>query len=228
MKKFLFFVLIFFVCSLNINGLCYDSSLNEWALNTKIKFIDFNRNLINEETGEPLYKTMDYSYILTVDNSRDDIIIKASTSYGAEIEGIYVPGHKVYGLVDYTPKNGAIYNIKIYGNDKSVCKNELLKTITYEIEPFNFYYKTEECEMYPEASLCTMYKDTSDVTEKEFKEEMKAYAESLNSDVDDPSWFEIIISYFLNYGIYILLPIVVLSIFYLKKIHVVKKNERKK
>ena len=205
MKKFLFFILIFFVCSLNINGLCYDSSLNEWALNTKIKFIDFNRNLINEETGEPLYKTMDYSYILTVDNSRDDIIIKASTSYGAEIEGIYVPG-----------------------NDKSVCKNELLKTITYEIEPFNFYYKTEECEMYPEASLCTMYKDTSDVTEKEFKEEMKAYAESLNSDVDDPSWFEIIISYFLNYGIYILLPIVVLSIFYLKKIHVVKKNERKK
>ena len=97
-----------------------------------------------------------------------------------------------------------------------------------DVKAYAFYYKTEECEMYPEASLCTMYKDTSDVTEKEFKEEMKAYAESLNSDVDDPSWFEIIISYFLNYGIYILLPIVVLSIFYLKKIHVVKKNERKK
>ena len=63
MKKLIFFVLIFFVCSLNIDALCYDNSLNEWALNTNIKFIDFNRNLINEETNEPLYKTMDYSYI---------------------------------------------------------------------------------------------------------------------------------------------------------------------
>ena len=68
MKKLFLFIFVFCVYSLNIDALCYDDSINEWAVNTKVKFIDFNRNLINENTNEPLYKTMDYSYILTVDN----------------------------------------------------------------------------------------------------------------------------------------------------------------
>ena len=46
-----------------------------------------------------------------------------------------------------------------------------------------------------------LYQDEwgTDITEKEFKEEMKAYVESLNFEVDDPSWIEIIISYFKNF-----------------------------
>lgn len=228
MKKLFIFIFVFCVYSLNINALCYDDSLNDWAVNTNVKFIDFNRNLINEETNEPLYKTMDYSYILTLDNYRDDIIIKASTDYGEELEAIYVPGHKVYGIVDYTPKNGAIYDIKVYGAKGSVCENELLKTITYKIEPFNFYYKTEECEKYPEAPLCKIYKDTSNISEKEFKEEMKAYIESVDPVIEKPSFFEILITYFKNYGIYVLIPIIIFSIIYFKKVSVVKKHERKK
>lgn len=228
MKKLFIFIFVFFVFSLNIDALCYDDSLNEWAINTNVKFIDFNRNLINEKTNEPLYKTMDYSYILTLDNYRDDIVIKASTDYGAELEGMYVPGHKVYGIVDYTPKNGAVYNIKVYGARGSVCENELLKTITYKIEPFNFYYKTEKCEMYPEAPLCKIYMDTSDITEKEFDEEMDAYINSINPIIDEPSLIEILLSYLKNYGIYALIPIIIFSIAYLKKLNTFKKHERKK
>ncbi len=228
MKKVLFFIFIFCVFSLNINALCYNDDLNDWALNVDVKFIDFNRNLINEKTGKPLYETMDYSYILSLNNMRDDIVLKATTDYGAELEGIYVPGHKVYGIVDYTPKNGAIYNIRVYGSEDSKCSNELLKTITYEIEPFNFYYKTEQCEQYPEAPLCAIYKDTSDITEKEFKEEMKRYEESINPTKPKPSMWKIIMSYMKNYGIFVLIPLVILSVYFLKKIHVVKKHERKK
>ena len=228
MKKLFIFIFVFCVFSLNIDALCYDDSLNEWAINANVKFIDFNRNLINEKTNEPLYKTMDYSYILTLDNYRDDIIIKASTDYGAELEGVYVPGHKVYGIVDYTPKNGAIYDIRVYGVKGSVCENELLKTITYKIEPFNFYYKTEKCEMYPEAPLCKIYMDTSDITEKEFDEEMDAYINSINPIIDEPSLIEILLSYLKNYGIYALIPIIIFSIAYLKKLNTFKKHERKK
>ena len=228
MKKLFIFIFVFCVFSLNIDALCYDDSLNEWAINANVKFIDFNRNLINEKTNEPLYKTMDYSYILTLDNYRDDIIIKASTDYGAELEGVYVPGHKVYGIVDYTPKNGAIYDIRVYGAKGSVCENELLKTITYKIEPFNFYYKTEKCEMYPEAPLCKIYMDTSDITEKEFDEEMDAYINSINPIIDEPSLIEILLSYLKNYGIYALIPIIIFSIAYLKKLNTFKKHERKK
>ena len=127
MKKILFLIFTFVCFTFNINALCYDDDLNDWALNVDVKFIDFNRNLINEKTGKPLYETMDYSYILSLNNMRDDIVLKATTDYGAELEGIYVPGHKVYGIVDYTPKNGAIYSIRVYGSEDSKCSNELLK-----------------------------------------------------------------------------------------------------
>ena len=81
---------------------------------------------------------------------------------------------------------------------------------------------------YPEAPLCKIYKDTSDISEKEFKEEMKAYMEMINPVIDEPSLFEIFLSYLKNYGIFVLIPIIILSIGYFKKVHAVKKHERKK
>ena len=108
------------------------------------------------------------------------------------------------------------------------CNHHPLKTITYKIDPFNFYYKTEKCEMYPEAPLCKIYMDTSNITEKEFEEEMEAYINSINPVIDEPSLLEILLSYLKNYGIYVLIPIVIFSIGYFKKVKLVKKHERKK
>ena len=221
------FLFIMFGFNVKVDALCGDNNLNNWSVDVNIKFIDFDRYLINENTGEYLGETMKYSYILTLDNMRDDVILKATTASGRKLEGIYIPGHKVYGLVDYTPKDGAIYTINVYGSDKSACPNELLKTLTYEIEPFNFYYKTEECEEYPDAEICKMYKDTSDVTVDEFKEEIEEYMEEIG-DKGDENWFDKTLNFLATYGIFILLPIIIIFVICIFKSHKPKTIGRKK
>ena len=57
---------------------------------------------------------------------------------------------------------------------------------------------------------------------------MKRYEESINPTKPKPSMWKIIMSYMKNYGIFVLIPLVILSVYFLKKIHVVKKHERKK
>lgn len=230
MKKKLLLCCLFlsiFIINIRVDALCYDDDLNEWANKVSIKFVDFNKELINEETGKPLKETMIYSYILTTNMQRDDIIIKATTSNGDKMEGVYVPGHKVYGLVDYTPKYGIKYDISIYGSKDSACPNEVIKTFNYEVEKFNFYYKTEKCEKYPDAPLCKMYKDTDDVTLEEFNREMDEYIEGV-APVKKKSVFKVILDFFVNYGIYVLIPFIVIMVIYLIKIGNLKKIERKK
>ena len=232
MRKRILFISLFLVAmfsfNLKLNASCLNSELNEWALDTNVKFVDFDRYLIDEKTGKEIHELgFDYAYILTLNNMRDDIVIKATTASGIKLEGIYVPGHKVYGLVDYTPKYGAKYKIEVYGSDKSACPNVLLKTIHYEVEQFNFYHKTEACEQYPEAEICKMYKNTSDMSYEEFKEEIKKYEESIQEKPKD-GFFTKFLRFFANYGIFILLPIIIGVIVYMVKIGKQKIGERKK
>lgn len=230
-KKILFmglFLVALFSFNLKLNASCLDNELTQWAVDANVEFVSFDRYLVDEKTGKEIHELgFDYAYILTLNNMRDDIVIKASTESGRKLEGIYVPGHKIYGLVDYTPKYGAKYKIEIYGSDKSACPKSLLKTINYEIEQFNFYHKTEACEKYPEAEICKMYKDTSDMSYEEFKEEIKKYEES-NQEKPKDNFFTKMFRFFANYGIFILLPIIIAVIVYMVKIGKQKINERKK
>lgn len=232
MRKKILFIALFIACMFSFNiyvdALCNDSELTEWAVNTNIKFVNFNKYLVDEETGKEIHELgFEYAYILTLDNSRDDIVIKAITESGRNLEGVYVPGHKVYGLVDYNPKNGAKYKITIYGSDKSACPNEILKTINYEVEPFNFYHKTEECEKYPDAEVCKMYKDTSKMSEEKFKNEIKEYIEKIEGKPKD-SFFTKFMKFMANYGVFVLIPFMVVLVIYMIKIGKLKNKERKK
>ena len=223
-KKLAIFFIITFCFSYNVKAVCYDKELNDWALNTEIKFIEFDRNLINEETGEPLKNSMQAAYILSTTVNRDDIVMKATTNKGYKLEGKYIPGHKVYGITDYTPLEKVEYEITIYGGKDSACPNEVLKVLDYEVEPFNFYFKTQKCEDYPDAPLCKQYLDTNNITLDKFNKEMDIYIEE-NVPKEEPKGFDAIIDFMLNYGIYVLIPFVVISAIYLVKIRKLKKEE---
>lgn len=228
-KKFLLSCLFIclFVFNIRVNALCYDNDLNSWSNDVKIKFVPFDKYLTNEETGKPLKETMIYSYILTTNIQRDDIVMKATTNTGVNLEGIYIPGHKVYGIADYTPKDGAKYEITIYGGKNSACPNEVIKTFNYEVEKFNFYYKTEKCEKYPDAPLCKMFKDTDDVTLEEFNEEMDKYIASVDPN-NNRNWFSSFLKFIVSYGLFILIPFIIITLVYMYKIGKIKKVERKK
>ncbi len=222
------FLGLIFMFNTNVDALCLNQELTEWAVDANVKFVNFDKYLIDEETGKEIYELgFDYAYILTLDNMRDDIVIKATTESGRKLEGLYVPGHKVYGLVDYTPKYGAKYKITIYGSDKSACPNEELKTLNYEVEQFNFYHKTEDCENYPEAEICQMYKDTSDMSYDEFKEKIEEYKESTLPKKKN-NFFDKFMKFMANYGVFVLIPLIVVMLVYMVKIGKLKEKERKK
>lgn len=231
MKKIIFSFIIGFIIFMsfmtNTKALCYDDELNQWALDAQIQFIDFDRYLTNEITGKPLGDTMDYAYILALTPSRDDVVMKATNNYGEELEWVYVPGHKVKGIVNYTVKGTMTYEISVYGSSGSACPNELLKTFDYTLEPFNFHYKTEECEKYPEAPLCQMYKDTSDITDEEFKEVMQEYEEEILENMP-PTTFEKIFSAIKEYCLYVIIPFILIAGIYTFRIEKVKREEMEK
>ncbi len=226
-KKLLISFLFLCIFNIKVDALCYDDDFNEWADKAEIEFIDFNKNLINEKTGKPLRETMIYSYVLTTNIQREDIVMKANTSYGSNLEGIYIPGHKVYGIADYTPKDGVKYDITIYGSKDSACPNEVIKTFKYEVEKFNFYFKTEKCEKYPDAPLCKRFKNTDDITLEEFNQEMDEYIDSVEPHKKG-NWFSSFLKFMVSYGVFILIPFIVIALLYMVKIGKTKKMERNK
>lgn len=236
MRKILFFIFIFLCFSFSINALCYDDNLNTWALNVQIKQIEFNNSLPNElNDNKPLKETMDYAYILALSEYRTDVVMKADltmvqddgTDFKESYEWKYIPGHKVWGIVNYNAKGEVNYDISIYGSKDSACPNELIKTIKYKIEPFNFYLKTEYCEKYPEAPMCEMYKDTSDVTKEQFDKIMEDY-EKEHGPQDEPTFLDKLFGYIGQYASFILIPFVFISIFYILRIKKVQKEDREK
>ena len=224
---FLLFISLF-ALSVKIDALCYDQELTDWAVNVNIKRVDFDKYLIDEETGKELDELgYDYAYILTLDTPREDVIMKATNNFDENLEGVYIPGHKVYGIPNFTSLKTVKYEITILGGKDSACPNEVLKRIEYEVERFNYYHKTELCEEYPDAPYCDLYKDTTDMTQEDFLEEMDKYIEEVEAAKPKP-WYKVMFSLFYEYFIYILVPFVLIAAIYTLKIEKVKREERDK
>ncbi len=233
MKKIMFFIFMFILCAFNIKAVCVDDELNDWALNVQLERIEFDKNLPNELNGDkPLEETMNYAYILKLSDYRADVIMKAELKmkdddgedFTEEYEWSYIPGHKVWGIANYNAKNSVEYIVKIVGAKNSKCVGETIKTFKHTIEPFNFYLKTEDCEKYPEAPMCAMYKDTSDVSEEEFEKMMKEY-EKIHGPQKDKTFLDKLFDYIYQYSVFILVPFVFISLFYILKIKRVQKEE---
>lgn len=224
--KFLITLCILFLFSTNIKALCYDSELNDWASDLKLKFTDFDLNLIDEETGKPVGEKYRFAFFFSLTKYRDDVTLKASDNFNNKFEWQYIPGYKEWGIGDHVGPENCHYKIEVVGNEKSSCKGEVIKSFDYVVEPYNLYFKTEKCEQYPDAPMCSKFKNTSNVTEEEFKVEMEEYIEKVT-----PPKISIFVkfgNFFVNYLIYILIPFAAIAIFYTLRINDVKKKEANK
>ena len=115
-KKILLILLmtVMFGFSIKVDAACFDKELTEWAVNSSVKFINFDKYLIDEESGKEIVELgYDYSYILTLSNMRDDVVLKATTKSGRKLESFYIPGHKVYGLPDVFSDTMAEFDVSV-------------------------------------------------------------------------------------------------------------------
>ena len=219
MKKISYLLLSLFAVLLfapNLKAACNKDEieeLREWA--TKAK------GTITLTEGDYSGYASKYAYLMSVTPAREGIVVEVSDSYGNKTKAKLFEDINLYGVGCFTNLEEMTYTIKVY----SECSNELLKTIKYTVPRLNRMLKDEYCEKYPEHELCATFTDkTKDMTEKEFNEAMKKYDE----EHTDKSFLSKVFKVIREYGIYILIPFLLITLVYVINIQEFKKKERKK
>lgn len=214
-KKIIICLVVLLSFSTIVNAACNNEELNEWATTVEAKFIEITELNLNSS---------DYAYLLSITPLRDDITIKVKDGSGNVAEGkMLKPSSdedEILAVGCYTNLEEETYTIYVYGGAKSACPKQLLKTIKYTVPRFNRYIKDQRCED-SDSELCkTFTNSTKDMSQDDFDKAMKG-GENSNSTSTSKIWETI-----LDYGLYIIIPLVIVSIFYGVKINKVKKEER--
>ena len=196
---------------------CNDDELNEWATKINAKFT------INEET-EDAYQ---YAYFLGIDDFRDDIKIEVIDGTGNKAKAeTFERLNNLYAVGCYTNFEEETYTINVYGNEKSKCSNELLKSIKYTVPRLNRMRHDRLCETYPDHELCQAFTNkTENMTEDEVHKELEKYDKEITgNEIESKSK----IMEILTYLAYILVPFIVISVVYIVRVKKFKKEEKER
>lgn len=217
MLKVFLILVFFYIFSFNIKASCNDSELNDWAEKVSIKFVQEEAT----EDYEP-----EVAYLLLIDSYNEKVNVKATDIYSDSYYDVeYDEEYKTQVIGSYIHFEEKKYTIKIYGNELSSCKGELLRTIEYSVPSYNLYMLTDFCQQdeYKNEDICRMNTDTSDITEEEFNEEATKI-ETINNQTT----FDKILDIILKYWYYAVIPFVVIACIYIYKVHKYKKEQDSK
>ncbi len=216
MKKFKLFLLSFFTIILfttNVYAECDKDNiedLREWATKAEVLFTE-TTNAYSDQ----------FAYFLSVTPARDDIIVKVEDQYGAMDEAQEYKEVNLYAVGCNTNLEEMTYTVSVY----SKCNNELLKTMKYIVPRYNRMIQNDVCEKYPNHELCKAFTNaTKDMSEADFLKTMEEYDKA---HTETTIW-EKIVSIVREYGIFILVPFLIITLVYIIKIQEFKKEERKK
>lgn len=221
----LFSLMLIFAFSDKIFAVCEDEELNDWAAEATIQAVedvdmdmyDENDKLIGTHKKEYHYLLLVYPqtnlvYAKVKDSlSNDEYIVNMNKDFST-----IAIGSKVHD----TKKK---YTITLYGTSDSACPNEKLKTITYEANPYNKYMTTEFCINNPNDEKCLFDSDAGTMTEKEFEDYVAKQLEI--KEVENMSWTAKIWFYIKKYWYFVVIPVVLISIFYGITIFIEKKKK---
>ncbi len=223
--KILLCVFFAFAFCLKVNAECQDEELNEWATKVETVFKE------NTSTG---IESSKYAYFLTITPQKGShvdgdakfrIVVIDETGARADGEVLTLSdGSKIYAVGCYTNLEEETYTIEVYGSENSACANEKLKTLRYTVPRFNRMVKNAKC-VNNNSELCkTFTNSTKDMTEQEFEKEIDKYIE----EQEEPMTTSEILKLALSYGLYIIIPLVIISLIYVFRVKKYKKEERKK
>lgn len=225
MKKIVSIFCFFFIV-MNANAVCYDDKLNDWAESLDIKFVQVTDKYLKDNNYTE--DEIPYSYLLMLNKPRKDLRVVAKDTYQENEYNVnydidfdnYVIGSEVH-FVDKE------YTITVYMNDSSAeCKGEIMKTIHYKVPKYNDYNDTIYCEENPDDKICGAYTEINDKNKKDIQDKIDDfYNEKLEEELfKTKSWYEKVWIIIKEYALFILIPLVIISIAYLIKIKVIKKK----
>ncbi len=221
--KILLCILLMFVFTTNIFASCDNDEILHMADDVLLGFLDdkdLNYQGKNDD-GETVTYTLprEYGYVLVLypyyPKLRMEVIDKDT---GEKYPVVY--SYKYFTDIMGTSYHyeDRHYTINYYSNDENACYGELLRTFDYTVPAFNNYSTTTFCEEHPNTELCQVYTNTEDMTVEEI-EEMK---ESISKE--EMNSLQIALLYIKKYWIYVLLPIIIVSIYYKIRINSYKRK----
>ena len=224
MKKIITLILcsfLIFSSGINVYATCTNESLNEWATKIEVKFTELKANITYEKNGETIETA--FAYLLSVTPQRDDIIIEATNGDGTKLTAVKYTlsdGTEIYGVGCYTNLTDETYVINVYGNGEN-CAKELLRTIKYTVPQYNEFIKDRRCEN-SDSELCETFTDaTKGMTEEDFEAKMGSLDKKNTS-------FTKIFEVLKEYGLYVLIPLAIVSVVYIVRIKKYRHEERNK
>ena len=208
--KLLFIFTLLMLFSINVKAACSDKELNDFVEKLEIEFV------YPEEKSE-------YAYYFTLSEEKykgegiENILeLEALDGNGVAGEWKYQDVIKKYGVGGYTNINEETYvlNVKAIAG---ACKGQTLKHDTHTIPQFNMYIQTRYCEKYPDHKLCKRFtNDTKGMSDNEFATAMKEYEKEIKKD-EQNKYIAFILKYY-SYVLCVVVPVVVISIYYNRRI----------
>lgn len=209
MKKVIYVLCLFCILTLNIST-CFADCTDEVLLNAKNVDVD-----AIPQTEDLIY------YIIKISNLTPDLYVKVyeddnetTTTYtydDSENGVIEIEHWYIYEKVNYV--------VSVYSTEEG-CTDEVLAEIEVSTKKFNERYGYVACEQNPDYEKCDPFYEPADdeeQTDEEFYEELKEYNEVKDTPFSEKLWNGI-----KEYYLYVLIPIVAVSVVYGIAIYVYK------
>ncbi len=224
-KKILFIILCITFFVIKAKAICNDTELNDLAEKFEVTYTEDTAPKIVSSDGQVTELEKEYAYFLVFNPYSEKINIKVTNSLNnLEKDAIYNENLKTYVIGSYIHYQPKEYSVKLYGSKDSKCPNELLKTVKFNVPKFNVYSLYEYCEQNKDAEFCSMMKDTSNVSLADFKKSAEKTEET--KKIENMTTLEKAKNYILKYGLFVLIPIILISIYYVIKMNQYKKKVR--
>lgn len=222
-KKYFILFLLLFLFNNKVYAACNDAELNDLAEKFTVNYSEDYGNKIRLTDGTVIEGEREYAYLLVFSPYSDKLKIVVTNSLDNSVkEATYHKDRNRYVVGSYIHYDEKEYKVNVYGNSSSACPNQLLKTTSITIPPFNEYSLYKECENNSESEMCSMMKDTSNVSLEDYKKAMNE--ETKQNEEKNISTSKKILNNVIKYGLFILIPILVISIYYFIRIHIYKKK----
>lgn len=224
-KFLLFSLMLVFVFSDKVLAVCEDEELNFWLESAHIEAMEDQEMDIYDESGNLLRTHQKkYNYLLLVYPELNNVYAKVKDSLtDKEYIVNYDPDFATISIGSMIHNVKKKYTITLYGTSDSACPNEKLKTLTYEANPYNKYMITSYCIEYPYDEKCKFDSDAGTMSEKEFNDYVTKQLET--KEVENMSWIAKVWFYIKKYWYYVVIPVVLISIFYGITIFIEKKKK---
>lgn len=204
-------------------AVCNDDELNNLAEDLNVFLVE-DLEIVGKD--KKVERERKYFYLLsfgeTLRGMKDKVKVEVTDSESNEkYSGYYDDFFDSYVIGSYIHFEPKTYNITVYGGEKSKCPNEKIKEFSHKVNAYNTYRDTEYCQAHLDEDICSIDYDSSELNHDDF-------GELINPTITPkPNFFQKIWNFVKSYWYFVVIPVVVISLFYIVIIFIYKKKGSK-